>query len=29
MLSSGEIAKIRAEIKRLEKAREKCNDGGV
>jgi hypothetical protein len=29
MLSSGEIAKIRAEIKRLEKARENCNDGGI
>ena len=29
MLSSGEIAKIRAEIERLEKAREECNDGGI
>ena len=29
MLSPGEIASIRNEIKRLEEAREKCNDGGV
>jgi len=29
MLSSGEIAKIRAEVKRLENARDKCSDGGV
>jgi hypothetical protein len=29
MLSSGEIAKIRAEIKRLENAHDKCSDGGV
>jgi hypothetical protein len=29
MLSPGEIAKIRAEITRLEKDREKCNDGGI
>lgn len=29
MLSPGEIAKIRAEIKRLERARENCNDGGI
>jgi hypothetical protein len=29
MLSSVEIAKIRAEIKRLENARDKCNDGGI
>jgi hypothetical protein len=29
MLSPGEIASIRDEIKRLEEAREKCSDGGV
>jgi hypothetical protein len=29
MLSPGEIASIRDEFKRLEEAREKCNDGGV
>ena len=29
MLSWGEMVKIRAEIKRLEKAREKCSDGGI
>jgi hypothetical protein len=29
MLSPGEIATIRDEIKRLEKAYENCNDGGI
>jgi len=29
MLSPREIATIRAEIKRLERAREECNDGGI
>jgi len=29
MLSPGEIARIRAEIERLEKARENCDDGGI
>ena len=29
MLSREEVAKIRAEIERLEKAREDCNDGGI
>ena len=29
MLSSREIASIRDEIKRLEEARENCNDGGI
>ena len=29
MLSSGDMVKIRAEIKRLEKALEKCSDGGI
>jgi hypothetical protein len=29
MLSPGEIARIRDEIKRLEEARENCNDGGI
>jgi len=29
MLSPGEIASIRDEIKRLEEARENCNDGGI
>ncbi len=29
MLSPGEIAQIRAEIKRLEKARDECTDGGI
>jgi len=29
MLSPEEIVRIRAEIKRLEKAREECNDGGI
>ena len=29
MLSPGEIARIGDEIKRLEKARENCNDGGI
>jgi hypothetical protein len=29
MLSPREIASIRDEMKRLEKARENCNDGGV
>ena len=29
MLSPGEIAKIRAEIKRLENAHDKCSDGGI
>jgi len=29
MLSPGEIARIRDELKRLEEARENCNDGGI
>jgi hypothetical protein len=29
MPSPGEIARIRAEIERLEKARENCDDGGI
>jgi hypothetical protein len=29
MLSPGEIARIRDEIKRLEEVRENCNDGGI
>ena len=29
LLSPEEIAKIRAEIERLEKASENCNDGGI
>jgi hypothetical protein len=29
MLSPREIARIRDEIKRLEEARENCNDGGI
>jgi hypothetical protein len=29
MLSPGEIASIKDEIKRVEEARENCNDGGV
>ena len=29
MLSPGEIAFIKAEIKRLEKARQECNDSGI
>jgi len=29
MLSPGEIARIRDEIKRLEEARENYNDGGI
>ena len=29
MLSPGDIAIIKAEIKRLEKARRECNDGGI
>jgi len=29
MLSPREIAQIRAEIKRLEKARDECTDGGI
>jgi hypothetical protein len=29
MLSPGEIAQIKAEIDRLEKARRECNDGGI
>jgi hypothetical protein len=29
MLSSGEIAKIKADIARLEKARTECADGGI
>ena len=28
-LSPAEIAQIRAEIKRLEEARDECNDGGI
>jgi hypothetical protein len=29
MLSPGDIASIKAEIKRLEKARRECNDSGI
>jgi hypothetical protein len=29
MLSREEVAKIRAEIERLENARAECNDGGI
>jgi hypothetical protein len=29
MLSPGEIAKIRADIERLEKARDQCSDTGI
>jgi hypothetical protein len=29
MLSPGEIATIKAEIKRLEEARKDCRDGGI
>jgi hypothetical protein len=29
MLSPGEIAQIKAEIKRLEKARDECTDSGI
>jgi hypothetical protein len=29
MLSPAEIAQVRAEIKRLEEARDECNDGGI
>jgi len=29
MLSPGEVAVIKAEIEKLEKARRECNDGGI